>query len=300
MRFSGHETFAIREGWLYKGLNTLSESPDFFEEPYPADRLGVGSNMSKSIRHWLLATGVAERIEVEGRARGLKVRVSKFGELIQEHDPYLNRFGTMCMLHVNLANFPDSTATWDWFFGSFSESVFDRNDAAEHLMRWAKLKAAKVPSPTTLKKDLNCLLASYASRGATEGADPEDAVDCPLWELGLLDYYRGSQSFRTNRSAKDIPLNVIGYALALSDTESRKNLKFAELSIDRAASRKGGPGRAFLLGPGPLYETVSRAIENENRSPQLTIETQAGERTLKYRNLDSLGWAKLYYSSSGA
>jgi len=299
MRFSGHETFAIREGWIYKGISTLTEHPDFFEEDYPADRLGVGSNMSKSIRHWLLATGVAERIETNDKARGKKIRVSPFGRKIEKYDPYLNRFGTWCMLHLNLANSPYTTATWEWFFGSYSESAFDRNDAAEQLMRWAKLRASKPPSPTTLKKDLNCFLSSYASRATADSADPEDAVDCPLWELGLIDYYRGSQSFRTNRSPKNLPLDVLGYSLALTDSLSSSKSKFRDTTIEEAASRRGGPGRAFLLGPGPLYETISRAVERE-RKPKLSLETLAGERVLKYHALTTQEWANSYFRSAGA
>ena len=61
MKFSGHETFAIREGWLHKGLKLLIEAPDKLVHEFSADWLGVGKNMSRSIRHWLVVTGLAER-----------------------------------------------------------------------------------------------------------------------------------------------------------------------------------------------------------------------------------------------
>ena len=56
MKFSGHETFAIREGWLHKGLKLLIEEPELLYDEYVADWLGVGKNMSRSIRHWLVVT----------------------------------------------------------------------------------------------------------------------------------------------------------------------------------------------------------------------------------------------------
>ena len=51
MRFGGHQTFAIREGWLYKGLRLAIEDPDRLGEPDLADWMGVGKNMAKSIHH---------------------------------------------------------------------------------------------------------------------------------------------------------------------------------------------------------------------------------------------------------
>lgn len=61
MRFGGHQTFAIRGGWLYKGLRMVMEDPKRMDDPDVADWLGVGRNMVKSIYHWLQATGLAER-----------------------------------------------------------------------------------------------------------------------------------------------------------------------------------------------------------------------------------------------
>ena len=40
MRFGGHQTFAIRDGWLYKGLRLVLEDPDRLGAPDLADWLG--------------------------------------------------------------------------------------------------------------------------------------------------------------------------------------------------------------------------------------------------------------------
>ena len=69
MRFGGHQTFFIREGWLHKGLKLLKEDEDRDEKllthELSADYLGVGKNMAMAIRHWLVATGLAEHDENE-------------------------------------------------------------------------------------------------------------------------------------------------------------------------------------------------------------------------------------------
>ena len=49
MRFGGHETFPIREGWLNKGLRLLVEDPIKMTDEYYADWLGVGRKDRKSV-----------------------------------------------------------------------------------------------------------------------------------------------------------------------------------------------------------------------------------------------------------
>lgn len=52
-KLKGHETFALRDGWLNKGLAKVDANPKVFSENHGADALGVGSNMAKAIRYWL-------------------------------------------------------------------------------------------------------------------------------------------------------------------------------------------------------------------------------------------------------
>ena len=55
MKFRAHDTFAIRKGWLNKGLRNIPKAPDVFisKENNPMDVLGIGANMVKSLRYWL-------------------------------------------------------------------------------------------------------------------------------------------------------------------------------------------------------------------------------------------------------
>ncbi len=295
MRFSGHETFAIREGWLHKGVVALRESPGFFDGEFPADRLGVGSNMGKSIKHWLVAAGLAHREGGVGRKRGREIVLSDFGRLVLEHDPYFNALGTWAFIHVNLANSDETTACWDWFLNSCADSVFTRADVLEQFRRWSKFRAPKEPSPTTLQKDLNCFLASYSQKIPPDHSEAEEATDCPLWELGLLAYYRGSQRFRVNRAAKPLPSQAIAYALTVANDQSDTSRSTEEIVFEDAASISGGPGRVFLMGPSALYESVERAVRQEPNC-WVSIGSLAGQRTIIYRNLNPIEWAKDFYS----
>ena len=71
MKFRGHETFAIRKGWLNKGVKNIQMNPGVFlgEAGNPMDVLGIGANMVKALRYWMTATQIAKSLtqEKEGR-----------------------------------------------------------------------------------------------------------------------------------------------------------------------------------------------------------------------------------------
>ena len=49
--------FFIRKGWLSKGMKYVDAREDVFisKDENPMDVLGIGANMVKSLRYWLLA-----------------------------------------------------------------------------------------------------------------------------------------------------------------------------------------------------------------------------------------------------
>ena len=66
--FGRHETFALRYGWLTKGMQELNKEElgkqaPVFEAEDATVRLGVGKNMVSSIRYWLQATRIVEVLE---------------------------------------------------------------------------------------------------------------------------------------------------------------------------------------------------------------------------------------------
>lgn len=174
MRFSGHETFTVRDGWLAKGLHLLINNPDKFFNPQVADYLGVGSNMAKSIRHWMLATELVE-IDEDHEDRG-RIKVTRFGELILNNDPYFIETGTWWLLHINLIRGEDPYATtWSWFFNSFNLERFNKAVVVESLKQYIQLQNTRVPSIKTLERDVACMLSSYARHIPSGDSDPEEA-----------------------------------------------------------------------------------------------------------------------------
>src|SRR6266851_9456298 len=96
-RFSGHESFVCRYGWLRKAYDGVAKSPKLFaNEEDAVVKLGVGSNMVKSLEFWGRAFGI-----IEGHRGGYQL--SAFAKALLDvkkgKDPYLEDLGSLWLLH---------------------------------------------------------------------------------------------------------------------------------------------------------------------------------------------------------
>ena len=291
MRFSGHETFAVREGWLYKGLKLLIEEPDLLFDEYSADWLGVGKNMAKSIRHWLEVTGLAER---DGVGRNARLKYSEIGQLVYEQDRYFNEAGTWWALHINMTNPQAQSYTWSWFFNHFNLHRFDRSVCVESLRRHVQISEARLPSSKTLEHDIACLLNSYARPIPAENEDPEEARQCPFIELGLMNHFRMSGYYQLHQGVKHIPAHIFGYAMAQAFPDLLERGESIDIPLTQAARQPGGPGRAFVLTSESLFELTSR-VEGELGDRDVQIAGLAGSRVIRMAKKKPIAWLKDYY-----
>ena len=292
MKFSGHETFAIREGWLHKGLKLLIEEPELLYHEYVADFLGVGKNMSRSIRHWLEVTGLAGR--EKGKGGQTRLKETKLGKLVYERDRYFVDIGTWWALHVNLVNAGDQVFTWSWFFNDFSLSRFERLMCINRLMRDVANLRSRPPSQNTIDRDVACLLQSYSRVIPTENKDPEDALECPFVELGLLSYFHTSKYYQVHQGEKEIPTHLLGYALSMAFEEARTGQDTVDISVREATTQEGGPGKAFVLTSESL---LSLALQAEEMDPDKDIQVVglAGDRRIRIRRMQPVDWLKNHY-----
>jgi len=287
MKFSGHETFTIREGWLHKGMKLVHEDAQLFGDIIGAsDALGVGTNMVKSIRHWLIATGLAE---VSGKSDAI-LRPTQLGKLIWSKDPYFTDLGTWWILHVNLVRNKEQATTWYWFFNNFGHQRFDRTLCLNQLGHYLTYESSRITSASTLNRDISCLLASNSRVIPDHHSDPEDYTDCPFTELGLMNFYRLSNSYETHLNPKPVPPEIVAYCLALEFQSQAES----GISIREAATATMGPGRAFLLTSESLYDLLVQT-EQSLDGKGLQIGGRGSERIVKLNDQPADEWVAAYY-----
>lgn len=292
MRFGGHETFPIRRGWLHKGLQLLHQQPDKLIDEYAEDYLGVGRNMAKSIKHWMMATGLVRGPLRNKNVTLEQIEVTPLGELIWRHDPMLLLPGTWWALHLRLASDKVHAYTWAWYFGAFGLERFDRSRCFHALQRHLEASGDKrVPSERTLQRDVACLLSSYARRIPQVESDPEETNECPFRELGIMKYFRGSSTFVVERGPKDIPAEILGMSLAMSLRNEANEAKWIDISISDAHTAPNGPGRVLCLSADALAGLASSVPEGGG----VELVALAGSRAIRILNASSIDWLASYY-----
>jgi hypothetical protein len=278
-QFSGHETFPLRQLWLRKAFDAVTET----EEPAPrsvfADeeaivRFGVGKNMAMSIRFWATACGI---IEDDGG-----YRPSKLGNLLFNDtnglDKYCEHPATTWLMHWQLAGTHEKTTTWWFLFNHVVQQVFDRDlliNALSGMVAEHKLRI----SLATLKRDVDCCIRSYVPK--LGGNSPEEMSEPLLGELGLIQQ-NAKGSFEFRRGAKrSLPDGV--FAFALLDYWERMAHAGSVMAFDRVAYDYGSPGRVFKLDESAVADRLMALEELSGGKIQWT--EQAGIRQVTRRDV---------------
>ena len=233
-RLKGHESFYLREGWLTKGLRTVSEDPHVFFKNSGADALGVGTNMAKSIRYWMRTAGLIRDSSKAG------AELTSIGKLIFENDLYIEDIFTLWIIHINIVRNFTAATSWSIFFNDFDLSTFKR-DEMNDLMRRLLIDATgdlKLPD-RSIRDDCTAIISMY-SNSKEDNTDPEDKKVSPFAALGLLK--QNGMNFSKEQPAQTLidPLIVL---YIIRD----KLIEESALSIDEIVEGKNMPGRLLNL-----------------------------------------------------
>jgi hypothetical protein len=269
------------------------QEPDELVGPNAADRLGVGINMAKSIRYWLQVTELAELGEKPASGpRGMIP--TKLGKMIFQKDPYFLEPGTLWALHINLVS-GSQAGSWHWFFNYFNLTRFEREVCQENLRQFLQLRQVRLPSHTTLERDLQCMLASYAQSIPPRSEDPEEEPYCPFVDLELLRHYRSSGLYEINRDPKPVPFELIGYSIAKVFSSVSQGKGRVDIRLEEVQRQPGAPGRVFALSPESLFDSLL-AAESECSGSAIQISGLAGERAIRVLSRNPFQWLEDYYS----
>lgn len=194
IRLKGHEKFHLREGWIAKGLYGVSANPRVFSGSDGTDQLGVGTNMVKSIKYWMLAMGLIK----EGQKNGAEL--TDLGKMILKYDPFLEDDLSLWLLHSYISKNNFRSTVWYLFFNKCQAEEFTKEEL-HTVLRKELISYAETDSfpESSLKDDIDVLLNMYSKD--TKNDDPEDKNKCPLASLKLIKkegdvYYRQQPDMR--------------------------------------------------------------------------------------------------------
>lgn len=298
LSFSGHETFVFRHSWLKKAVDAVTLDPEIFTRDSAIVTLGVGKNMVRSIRHWGLATGV---LVEEPKNRGKRIMVSEFGELIigvSGFDPYLEDPSTLWLLHWNLLRQEQRCTTWRYVFNSFPGAEFTRAALTQFVLDEAKRADGSEVAEHSIRRDVEVFLRTYVgSADMRETAIAEDAFDCPLSELGLIEALPGSDLYELRRTRKPT-LADHAFVYALCDFWNEVSPTQQTLAFSEIAYRKGSPGTVFRLDESSVASRLER-LDELTRGKLAYTETAGLRQVYRRAHVSRKELLEEYYAEVG-
>lgn len=302
MYFAKHETFHIRDGWLSKGLHALQENPRIFLDAEAPQKLGLGKNMVRALRFWMQATGLT----VEVFAGGHKVQQpTLFGKLIADSDPYLEREGSLWLIHHHLLSSRQLAATWYWFFNHYLPPRFTRTDFLERLTAWVTIQpdSRRKVAQSSLKKDFSALIKTYlADQDARQS--PEDILECPLAGLGLLSAFteRGDDERRRQvyryESGPAAAIHPLVFLYVLLHRQRIERSDATQVGLPAVLREPMNAGRTFNLGRRGLEDLLARL--NDGFAWQVALTRTGGLDQLTLPDVAADAVLRAFYAQSDA
>ena len=300
-RFSGHETFPCRYGWLPKAARAIDCKPELFSSEDDAMiALGIGKNMVRSLRFWVEVTGIA------ASTTGRQLAVTDFGRALllgdAALDPYIEDLQTLWLLHWQLVTRPTPPLfAWDFLFNSWHSPLLVPSEILHEFHQQSMQQGrGKALSKVTLKQHLDVFIRTYLPARGAKDSIVEDSLDSPLTELRLLQDVgtvkkqsaakatEPAYSFRRERKPELRPELFLFCVMEFWQT---RHAREDTLSFDQIAYGHGSPGQAFKL---PDHEIRDRLNEVERQSDgrlafQESLQTQQLVRTGPVSDFITLG-----------
>ena len=240
-RFSGHESFVCRYGWLLKVFSAVEKNPTILKSELEAmHALGIGRNMVKSIQFWGESTGVIEA-NGDGGHRPGPVGQRLMG--IEGWDPYLESHEALWLIHWWLTSY-SKLGAWSEVFGNGRLHRFDRKTLVERLGVRGQDKARPLAS-STLEQHAGMLIQSYLK----EDRNSDDTSWCPLQDLSLLTHSSGEDGHLTFTVSNRLPQGLTNrvFATCLLDFIGQRKLSQQQVPFAEILRGDFSPGTIFCL-----------------------------------------------------
>lgn len=268
-RFSGHESFPCRYAWLPKAVAALQQNPQIFSDEREAiSELGVGKNMVRSIRFWIVVMGIAEVIDHH-------LVVTPFGKALlgsEGLDRFLEDRRTLWLLHwMLLSHVNDPLFAWDYLFNRWGHPDMTRTEVLRVFEQETK-RMERTLSRTTLEQHFDVFLHTYVTSNARRAESREDNLDSPFVDLELIEVIGERRVGKTGRSEPvyafrrdpkpDITPEL--FVFCLLDYWSKRQVNESTLTFRDVSTNIGSIGQVFKLSEPDIRERLERLEKQSN------------------------------------
>ena len=254
-RYSGHESFVCRYGWLPKVYRAVESEPGLLRDEERAIQiLGIGRNMVKSLSFWSEATGVLRTAEGGGHEPGEIGRLLFGGDAAW--DNYLESLESLWLIHWYLS-VKGNAAAWREVFAESKLVRFEKRQLVEALTRRGE-GSARTLAQSTLEQHASIFIQSYFQ----EERGLDDTSWSPLQDLRLVRMSKsddGRAVYDTSvRAPVGLSCRVFGVAV-VDYVQSTPGGKSADLQ--HLLRGVGSPGAVFRLDESQIRLFVDMLCE---------------------------------------
>lgn len=266
LKFSGHQTFPIRYGWIYKIIQEVVKGESLSSKSnieQQMQSMGMGKNMVLSVRHWIRALNLVICIDNKEQIYQLtplaeQLFTDKNGHTA--YDEYLDKIGTTWLLHWLLQSIEPTKAELNAsrFFFNYFNGIKVKKESLATEIKDALANHEKELTEATLNKDIDCLLQMYAHKSLQTNKINEDSFASPFTELGLLKQEDAKSYIAELTRRPSLPVEIFTYALIDYMQKKHKGSKVNTLSFDALLNDIGSPGRIFRLSSVGLSDKLDQ------------------------------------------
>ncbi|NLE16249.1 MAG: DUF4007 family protein [Spirochaetales bacterium] len=226
LKFKAHQSFFIRNGWLYKGMTQLDKTKDesgvsylFQDQNEAVLRLGIGVNMASSLRYWLQAVGLVEQSSTNRSG----LTFTEFGKFVYQYDRHFQSIGTLLLCHYQLSTNIEFASTWYYFFNEFRQREFSKQDLVMGVSDWIfTINSDTKVAPSSIESDVDCLLRTYIYTKEVDDKFEDNKVS-PFVSLNLIarSVKSKNQYYKRTLDIQKIPPSISMFII-LRQIEERK------------------------------------------------------------------------------
>ncbi|MGE6435050.1 DUF4007 family protein [Shewanella baltica] len=264
LKFSGHQTFPIRYGWIYKIIQevangeSLSSSSNVEKQ---MQSMGMGKNMVLSVRHWIRALSLVTCVDNAKQLYKLTPLAEQLftnGDGRAAYDEYLDKIGTTWLLHWLLQSMPSNNGELNAarFFFNYFNGIKVKKEVLVLEVNNALTNHEKELTEATLSKDIDCFLQMYAHKSLQSNKVNEDSFASPFTELELLKQEDSKNYLAELTKRPTLPIEVFTFALIDFMKRKQKDSNTSTLSFDSLLKDVGSPGRIFRLSSSGLSDKL--------------------------------------------
>ncbi|MEZ8965074.1 hypothetical protein BCS96_09155 [Vibrio breoganii] len=291
-RFSGHQSFPLRKGWLNKyhsieadGLDGGKDDIKELTVEQLAVYWGVGKNMVDAIKYWAGQTGISDAQYHDSK---------KIFETLYSNDKFIQKRSTLWLVHWLLCRNTEQVTSYRFFFNHYNsllvskDSLYTAIEVAFEKNRFP-MKAKKdkkhshsfltLDSSNSMKKDIGILFQMYALKDNVKNKDVEDNMLAMFGELELIKPFGKDTWICELEERTSLSDNVFNYCLL--DFFSRIMGKETSIGINDIMHLEGSPARIFRMSEREIELRLDKLTKTDSLGEKFSWIDSRGSRAIQ-------------------